>query len=53
MIDFEAFDRNKKKASTGRIIDGEVSKENAWPWQVTSNGYLTNIVTTCCLQYLT
>ena len=35
MINFEDDSEiDEKKRNRGRIIDGEVSRENAWPWQV-------------------
>jgi hypothetical protein len=38
MINFDDDSEiDEKKRNRGRIIDGEVSKENAWPWQVKKN----------------
>jgi hypothetical protein len=38
MINFEDDSEiDEKKRNRGRIIDGEVSRENAWPWQVKKN----------------
>ena len=34
MINFDESEIDEKK---GRIIDGEISSDNAWPWQVSKD----------------